>query len=157
MMNHSNQQLNYWPWKLNWKSKIPHKVACFVWLLAEEAVLTQENLMKRGIILSPMCFLCGEQAETVNHLILHCRITGQLWRLFLNLRGIAWSMPGKITEALKSWEGSRSASKRQKQTRIVPTCIWGTICRERNSKCFENVENSMEKIKLNCLLILCFV
>ena len=57
-MNH-NQQPSSWPLKNIWKSKIPYKVACFVWLLANEAVLTQENLMKRGIILSPRCFLCG--------------------------------------------------------------------------------------------------
>jgi len=46
-MNH-NQQPNTWPWKNIWKTKIPYKVACFVWLLAKEAVLTQENLMKEG-------------------------------------------------------------------------------------------------------------
>ncbi|WMV34044.1 hypothetical protein MTR67_027429 [Solanum verrucosum] len=51
-MNH-NQQPSSWPWKNIWKTKIPYKVACFVWLLTKEAVLTQENLMERGIILSP--------------------------------------------------------------------------------------------------------
>ena len=49
-MNH-NQQPNSWPWKNIRKTKIPYKVACFVWHLAKEAaVLTQESLMKRGII-----------------------------------------------------------------------------------------------------------
>lgn len=33
-----------WPWKV----KIPHKVACFSWLVARQAVLIQDNFMKRG-------------------------------------------------------------------------------------------------------------
>jgi len=73
-MNYSNQQIANWPWKHIWKTKIPHKVACFVWLLAKEAVLTQDNLMKRGFSLCSRCFLCGETAQTVNHLLLHCKI-----------------------------------------------------------------------------------
>ena len=71
-----------------WKAKIPYKVSCFTWLLAKHVVLTQENLMKRGIQLSPRCFLCGEKAETVTHLFLHCRITNQLWHLFVNKKEI---------------------------------------------------------------------
>lgn len=103
-MNHK-QQPNSWPWKNIWKTKIPYKVSMLCVALAKEALLTQENPMKKGIILSPRCFLCGEQAETINHLFLYCTITRQLWRMFLNLRGIgriARSMPGKITEAITS-------------------------------------------------------
>ncbi|WMV42290.1 hypothetical protein MTR67_035675 [Solanum verrucosum] len=35
---------------------MPLKASCFVWLLAKEAVLTQDNLMKRGI---PLCSRCS--------------------------------------------------------------------------------------------------
>ncbi|CAN4090749.1 unnamed protein product [Withania somnifera] len=76
-LNISNQQLINWPWKNIRRVKIPYKVACFVWLLPKEAVLTQDNLMKRGITLCPRCLFCGEKAETVNHLLLHCKFTGQ--------------------------------------------------------------------------------
>lgn len=30
------------------EGQIPYKVVCFVWLLSKEAVLSQDNLMKRG-------------------------------------------------------------------------------------------------------------
>ncbi|WMV14075.1 hypothetical protein MTR67_007460, partial [Solanum verrucosum] len=52
-----NQQNVNWPWKTIWKVNIPYKVSCFIWLLSKEAVLTQDNLMKKGIILSEMRFL----------------------------------------------------------------------------------------------------
>lgn len=86
------------------ESIILHKVACFVWLLAKEVVLTQDNLMKKGIPLCSRCFFCGETAETMVHLFIRCKVTSQLWRLFLCLKNISWSMPGKITEALHSWD-----------------------------------------------------
>ena len=100
------------------------KVACFVWLLAKEAVLTQDNLKKRERPLCSRCFFCGETAETVNHLFLQYKITSQLWRLFLSLKSMSWTMPAKITEAIQSWEEAGKQSKNRDRWRIVPASIW---------------------------------
>lgn len=102
-LNRVGFQLSLWPWKHTWKVKIPYKVACFTWLVAKEAVLTQENLMKRGLSICSRCYLCGQDAETISHLFLHCRVTRQLWELFINNRGIRWTMPGRTYELLSSW------------------------------------------------------
>ncbi|WMV30140.1 hypothetical protein MTR67_023525 [Solanum verrucosum] len=104
LMDQSSQESPIWPWKQIWKCRIPHKVSCFIWLLAKEAALTQDNVMKRGITLCSRCFLCGETLETVNHLFLHCKYTQQLWRIFMSLKGISWTMPRRVTETLYSWE-----------------------------------------------------
>ncbi|WMV41832.1 hypothetical protein MTR67_035217 [Solanum verrucosum] len=40
--------------------------------------------------------------------------------IILNLKGIAWTMPDKITEALSSWEGTCSHAKDRIRWRIVP-------------------------------------
>jgi len=85
-LNQGNLQRQHWPWKHIWKIKIPFKVVCFTWLLAREAVLTQENLKKRKFSLCSRCYLCGEQVETVSHLFLQCRTTTRLWRIFVSLR-----------------------------------------------------------------------
>lgn len=45
------------------KTKVPHKVVCFEWLLANEAAFTLDNLMRRGIPLCSRCFLCKETAD----------------------------------------------------------------------------------------------
>ena len=49
-LNQMGTQLRFLPWKLIWKVKIPYKV------VVKEAVLTQENLMKRGIHVCPRYF-----------------------------------------------------------------------------------------------------
>lgn len=41
----------------------------------------------------------------------------------LTLKGISWIMPGKITEALKSWEEAGSMAKNRSRWRIIPACI----------------------------------
>ncbi|WMV25041.1 hypothetical protein MTR67_018426 [Solanum verrucosum] len=156
LMDQTNRQTYSWPWKQIWRSKIPHKISCFIWLLAKEAALTQDNLKKRGITLCSSCFLCGEALETVNHLFLHCKYTQQLWRVFLNLKGISWTMPRKVSEALKSWEAAGVNAKDRNRWRIITASIWWTIWKERNSRCFESIENDVQKVKLNCILLLCF-
>ena len=37
------------PWKIVWKSKVPSRVALFVWTAALENILTIDNLRKRQI------------------------------------------------------------------------------------------------------------
>ncbi|WMV54525.1 hypothetical protein MTR67_047910 [Solanum verrucosum] len=83
-------------------------------------------------------------AETVNHLFLHCKVTGQLWRIFLNLKGISWTIPGNITEAMQSWEEAGVQEKNRDIWRIVLACIWWTIWKERNARCSDSIENRFE-------------
>ena len=97
-LNHSNSndRMELWPWQMIWKPKISYKVNCFTWLLAKEAVLTQKNIKKQKFQLCSRCYLCEEQAETVNHLFLHCKWTDQLWMIFSSLRKIIWVKPRNI-------------------------------------------------------------
>lgn len=125
-------------------------------LLAKEAVLTIDNLMKRGHTICSRCFQCKKESETVNHLFLHCQFTRQLWSIILNLKGISWTMPRKVSEALTSWEEAGAQAKDKRRWRMIPGSIWWTIWKERNSRCFESIENEVQKIKLNFILLLCF-
>ncbi|CAN4110783.1 unnamed protein product [Withania somnifera] len=110
-----------------------------------EAVLTQENFNKRKFSMCSRCYLCGKEIESVNHLFLRCKITTQLWRIFISLGGSAWVMPNKIAH-LYSWE----------EVGDCPACIWWTVWKERNSRYFGSKNCDLQKIKLNCIRLLCF-
>lgn len=36
--------------------------------------------------------------------------------------------------------------------RIIPAAIWWSTWKERNSWCFGSIENSVQKVKLNCII-----
>ena len=38
------------PWKLDWRSKVPSRVAFLSWIAALGRILSTDNLRKRGII-----------------------------------------------------------------------------------------------------------
>lgn len=46
LANHIGTQNTKWPWKHIQKAKVPHKVACFTWVLANEAFLTLDNAQR---------------------------------------------------------------------------------------------------------------
>ncbi|WMV32996.1 hypothetical protein MTR67_026381 [Solanum verrucosum] len=91
-------------------------------------------------------FFCGETAETVNHLFIQCKVTGQLWSLFLRLKNISWVMPGRIAEALYSWEEAGLQAKNRGNWRIIPATIWWTVWKERNLRVFEIRESNMQQL-----------
>ena len=71
------------------------------------------------------CYLCGEEVETVNHLFLQCRITSQLWRIFISLGGFAWAMPNRIMHLLYSWGEVGVGAADRDRWRIVQTVFGG--------------------------------
>jgi hypothetical protein len=53
-----------------WKGKIPAKIKIFLWLVANDAILTKDNMIKRNWSGDPSCYFC-QQPETVTHLLFH--------------------------------------------------------------------------------------
>ena len=124
-----------------------------MWLLTKEAVSTHENLKKRGYQLASRCTLCGEHAETINHLFLHFTWTEQLWRMCICLKMIIWVKERSIKGILSSWNRDGNASDKEKRSKLIPACIWWTIWKERNTRSFENWQNSLQKIKMDCFAL----
>jgi hypothetical protein len=95
-------------WKSVWKVRL-HLVkrlegeasisyAFFTWMTALDKILMIDNLRRQGLTLVNWCCLCKKSEETVNHLLIHCEFTSELWHLVLGLFGFSWVMPGNILE-----------------------------------------------------------
>ena len=48
---------------------------------------------ERGSPLANRCYLCLEQEETMDHLLIHCIKTRSLWELLFSLFGVTWVNP----------------------------------------------------------------
>jgi hypothetical protein len=53
-----------------WKGKIPPKIKIFLWLVANDAILTKDDMLKRKWQGDPLCYFC-HLPETVTHLFFY--------------------------------------------------------------------------------------
>jgi len=51
---------------------------------------------------------------------------------------------------LRSWISDDNAGK-DERWKMAPACIWWTIWKERNQRCFEGKKSNILKIKTDCL------
>ena len=77
--------------------------------------MTLDRLQKRGWQLPNRCFLCACEAESVDHLLIHCTVVRVLWDLVLGLVGVKWVFPNTVNEVLYSWgRGCFCGEKKEK-------------------------------------------
>ncbi|GMQ01564.1 hypothetical protein CsSME_00048157 [Camellia sinensis var. sinensis] len=111
------------PWKSVWVPEIPTKVAFFMWTVALGRNLTLDNLMRRGHILVYRCCMCCADAESVNHLFLHCSVASRLWGFVCSLFGLAWVQPQGVSAFLWAWRGVRLGRRQRRAWLLVPFCL----------------------------------
>ena len=66
-----------------WNLAVPPKLGFFAAVAFRGKVLTLDQLKNRGRALVNKCFLCEEDEETTEHLLVHCKKARMLWDLFL--------------------------------------------------------------------------
>ena len=64
-------------WSLGVKKKIQH----FLWRAIHDRLPVATNLKKRGVEVDVVCPQCGEEKETVEHLMFNCEKTKRIWEL----------------------------------------------------------------------------
>ena len=77
------------PYRLVWNPIVPPKIGVFAWEATWAKVLTLDQLKRRGMTFANRCFMCEEEVETIDHLLIHCKSTKMLWDLFLSIVGIS--------------------------------------------------------------------
>jgi hypothetical protein len=143
------------PWKSVWRTQAPPRAALFVWTAALGKILTADNLRKRKTIIVDRCYLCKRDGESVDHLLLHCDVASTQWNLVFSRFGMSWVMPSRVIDLFACWWKAgrpRSAAV----WKMVPICIFWCAWKERNLRCFEDMENSLENIVASFFRMLYF-
>jgi transposase len=115
------------------------------WMMALGKILIKDNLMKRHIIIVDKCCLCKRNGESMDHILLHCVVTSAMWNALFTRFGLSWVMPRRVIDLFACW---------WKFDRLMNAAIWKmlSICtfwcvwKERNNRCFEDLESSMKNI-----------
>ena len=135
------------PYRLIWNPVAPTKIGVFAWEATWGKVLTLDQLKRRGMILVNRCFMCGEDEENIDHLLIHCKRAKLLWNLFLSIFGTSWVFPQTVIHTLLAWQGAAVGKKRKRIWLAAPLCIFWTLWRARNKLSFENEGTNDQKIK----------
>ena len=119
----------------------------FAWEAYWEKVLTQDQHKRRGWILANRCFLCCDEEETINHILVHCPKVRVLWDLVFSLFGVNWVLPLTVKDTFLGWFASFVDKKWGKTWRVAPLCLFWMVLKERNSIVFDNEVLSIQRMK----------
>lgn len=64
-----------------WKVIISSKLKCFLWKVLSDAFPTGLSLERRGMKVDNRCQACGEEGESINHIIFSSTVARQAWAL----------------------------------------------------------------------------
>ena len=137
------------PYHLVWNPIVPPKIRVFAWEATWGKVLTLDQLKRRGMAFANRYFLCEEDEETIDHLLIHCKSAKILSNLFLSIVGTSWVFPHSVLHTLLAWQGAAMGKKRKKIWIATPLCLFWTLWRARNRLVFENEVTSEQRIKAN--------
>jgi hypothetical protein len=113
-----------------WKIPVPSRLHVFLWLLANNKVLTRDNLAKRKQADDKTCLFCDE-FEFVLHLFFECCVAQLLWKTVSEISALP---------LIKDFESLDMIWVRRKKFRVhnvlTSAVIW-SIWKTRNNLCFQ--------------------
>ena len=127
--------------------KVPSRVAFCSWTAALGKILSTDNLRKRHVVVMDWCCMCKKCGESVDHLLLHCPIAFELWKMAFCFFGLQWVMPKRAIEISAAWKDSFSKHRNIAFWKAVPHCIMQCLWQEENSRSFERCEQNILDLK----------
>jgi len=113
-----------------WAINVPPRIHIFLWLLANNKILTRDNLAKRKRVDVMSCLFCAEP-ETVHHLFFDCVVAKVCWAYLVDNFHIGL---GTDFESVARWWVSNSRYKIMNCcSSALLWCLWKT----RNELCFQ--------------------
>lgn len=93
-------------WIKVWNSQLIAKVNFFWWSLIHGKILTLDNLAKRGLNLANICCLCKTKEKSINHLLLHCELSKEVWHLITHRLNITCVFNLDVQQLADDWLNS---------------------------------------------------
>lgn len=73
-----------------------------------------DNLIKRGVdIENVRCSLCNVDNENLDHLLLHCTYSAELWKYFISIFDIQRSFKPSVNEHIQEWGINKEKRKKK--------------------------------------------
>ncbi|QHO33127.1 Putative ribonuclease H protein [Arachis hypogaea] len=99
---HTNQNPSDHIFKLTWNWKGPERIHTFLWLCANDVILTNAQRFRRHMTLNPCCPRCQSGEESIVHVLRDCHFANQVWKLLVPAREVENFFTGSMREWLTS-------------------------------------------------------
>ena len=109
------------PVKGIWMPCVPTKVTFFAWEAAWGKVLTLDKLQRRGWHLPNHCYLCGQDEESIHHILLHCPMVSPFWDPLFLLNWLLLGLSKNCQGCSLQLEGLFCWTKEKKDLEICST------------------------------------
>jgi len=132
-----------------WKKIAPPKVEFMLWLALLGKLNTRDMLVKKGILeqQANLCSFCSEQPETIDHILLHCHFSWQVW---CNVaQGLRIQIERQITfrQFYEVWMDQNYYHSLRKKLHIATFfAVSWSLWNERNKKNFEQQEVNFDML-----------
>jgi hypothetical protein len=91
--------------RLVWKTWAPLRVRFFLWLTLRRQHWTADRRARHGLEAKDACFLCDQAPETIDHIVVACPYTRELWHHIL--QALHLQLPAGTASSLIWWRRIR--------------------------------------------------
>jgi hypothetical protein len=124
-----------------WAAKAPLKHKMHLWLAMRDRLWTSDRLARRRLQHSPVCPLCYQEPETIEHLTIQCSYSREVWYHLLLARRLHRHTPA-AHDVIHSWwkrlqEGTLVPARREVNTLMI--LVTRELWLERNARTFDKV------------------
>lgn len=96
--------IRFEPTKAIWKCWAPLSCKLFMWLAIQYRIWTVDQWLRHGLQEeSSPCFICGQEEDTVDHLLLRCVFARQTWHACFAKAGVELLLMPSTVDLLQNW------------------------------------------------------
>jgi len=99
---------SFGPWERIWKSWAPSKCKFFLWTVALNRCWIADRLARKGLPHPGACPLCDQVEETIDHLLVTCVFSRQVWFRVLQHFNLQILATQTITSFFDWWAAASS-------------------------------------------------
>ncbi|XP_026431501.1 uncharacterized protein LOC113328689 [Papaver somniferum] len=103
----------------------PTKVSFFLWVASYAKISTQDMMVRRGWKKDWVnhCYLCVQDGESSNHLLVHCKVALTVWCFFPNEFSLKWVIPPDFLSLISSRPVKANSLRKTLVLRCLPDAI----------------------------------
>lgn len=130
------------------KSKAPPKCKMFFWLALLDRCWTSDRLLCHNLCNNGPCALCSQETETIDHLLLGCVFSREVWFKLLRASGSQALAPAIGMPIANWWLPSRKRVPKEfrKGFNTLVLLVTWELWKERNRRVFQHQSKQPQRL-----------